>query len=229
MKIHKHIEKGESHKVFCEDFLVEKSLTETEAIIAVFDGCSSGKNSHLASSLAAKVLENSLQTVKDGRFIFSEFCFSYLKSLFDVAEILNLSTEEFLTTCILAKVSDNKIEILAFGDGLLKIDDQFIELDEQNSPDYFIYHKNKADEELKSLLSEKINIFENCLDISIATDGISSFVDKTSKSFPNISKELLTGDFLKGNPSMLTRKLNILKKREQIFPLDDVSVIRVCL
>ena len=58
MRIHTLLKRGFSHKDFCEDFLLCKALDEKYLLAGVFDGCSSGVDSHFASALFAKIVKN---------------------------------------------------------------------------------------------------------------------------------------------------------------------------
>lgn len=57
MKIYSALKIGEFHPVFCEDFNVVEKLSENWMLIAVMDGCSSGKDSHFASALFGEIIK----------------------------------------------------------------------------------------------------------------------------------------------------------------------------
>ena len=232
MKYIKHIRRGILHKTFCEDFLIDEIINDKYRILGVFDGCSSGIDSHFASALFGKTVITVAKKLhqKSKEITLKNIIYKTIKSLKNTKKKLNLDTNELLSTMILMLVDTEikTVDIIAIGDGYLSINDQITNIDQKNQPDYLAYHfdkiSNKVEFEIfynKQLIFNKIKV----KDITISTDGIDTFQNSSSE----INEiEYLTKDlFLKDNIAMLSRKCNILKKRYNLENTDDLAIIRV--
>ncbi len=242
MEVYQLIRKGEMHKDFCEDFLLSFDINERYSVYGVFDGCSTGIDSHMASALIAKVAKAEMKClVMEGvsslRNFLSDVIFNTMSTLRNIRNDLFLETNELLSTVVLLIIDKtlNIGETLVIGDGFLSINGQSINIEQDNAPDYLAYYLDEL---------ENINDFEVWLgehsrryninevkDISLATDGVRSFqvadasIETNSRPVP--SDFLTKNNFLLHNKSMLTRKLNILRTKYRLVNQDDIAMIRI--
>ena len=232
MKYIKHIRRGTLHKTFCEDFLIDEIINKKFRILGVFDGCSSGIDSHFASALLGKIIISVTKKLnqKSKEITLKKIIYRTSKHLKNTKKKLNLETNELLSTMILMLVDTEKetANIIAIGDGLLSINKQVTNIDQKNQPDYLAYYldeinnyKNFEDYYNKQLIFSNIKIE----DITISTDGIYTF--QNSQSEINVIENLTKDLFLKDNIAMLSRKCNILKKKYNLKNADDLAIIRV--
>jgi hypothetical protein len=222
MKTYSLLRKGEAHPVYCEDFLWTFE-NETQAVGAVFDGCSGGKESHFASALIGKTLRNyaTLPTLK----AMVKATFQDLKK---IVKLLNLDAEDELLATVLLALYDKdtqKCEILVIGDGFVLIDDKLHEIDQNNQPDYLGYHLEDDFEIWWS--TQRIYRVEKPQKIAISTDGIDTF--RTNKidlpeDFNPINFLLFDSQWV-NLPTMLHRKANILHTQYGYLPYDDIGVV----
>lgn len=242
MEVYQLIRKGEMHKVFCEDFLLATKLNDQFAVYGVFDGCSSGTDSHLASALLAKIVRKEMQKlvkepVSSINKLLSDTIYGTMSSLHQIRNDLNLATEELLSTLILIAVDSysNSASIVAFGDGFISINGKAEVIDQNNSPDYLAYYLDEIGSinDFESWLKEKARFFEisKIHDVSISTDGINSFQCSEiaeEDDAPIIPSEYYTNNtFLLHNKSMLARKYNILRTKYRMVNQDDIAIIRI--
>jgi hypothetical protein len=144
---------------------------------------------------------------------------------------LHLKDDELLCTLILLIVDFNKDTgySMIIGDGLISVNGQLIEYEQDNKPDYLGYH---IGEEFESWYkSQKQYLAINKIeDISISTDGIFTFArfdknnylsEKDPIDYMLINKE---GEEIE---NMLNRKLSILERDCGVRPTDDLGIIRI--
>jgi serine/threonine protein phosphatase PrpC len=242
MEVYQLIRKGEMHRDFCEDFLLSFDINEQYSVFGVFDGCSTGIDSHMASALIAKVVKAemeclALEPISSLRNFLNDAIFNTMSTLRNIRNDLFLETSELLSTIVLLVIDKTfKIgEALVFGDGFLSINGQSVNIEQDNAPDYLAYYLDELDNitDFEAWLAEHSNryIIDEVKDVSIATDGISSFhVADTSieaNGRPVPSDFLTKNDYLLHNKSMLARKLNILRTKYRLINQDDVAMIRL--
>ncbi len=242
MEVYQLIRKGEMHKDFCEDFLLSFDIDERFSVYGVFDGCSTGIDSHMASALIAKVVKAemeclALEPVPSLRNFLSDTIFNTMSTLRNIRNDLFLETNELLSTIVLLVIdkSSNIGEALVFGDGFVSINGQSINIEQDNAPDYLAYYLDELENivDFEAWLNDHSNRYtiEGVQDISIATDGIGSFqladasIETNGRPVP--SDFLAKNDFLLHNKSMLARKLNILRTKHRLINQDDVAMIRI--
>ncbi len=242
MEVYQLIRKGEMHKDFCEDFLLASELSERYSVYGVFDGCSTGIDSHVASGLLAKVVKAEMEclvieNVKSLEKLLSETVFNTMSTLRNIRNDLFMKTNELLSTMILFVVDkiNNKGEVLVFGDGFVAINGQSISIEQNNTPDYLAYYldelENFDDFEIWLTNHSKRYKVEDIVDVSLATDGVKSFqkanstIDAMNEPVP--SDFLAKDNFLLHNKSMLSRKCNILKTKHRLINQDDIALIRI--
>jgi hypothetical protein len=243
MFIHSLLKRGSLHKENCEDFLFQHQISQEFYICGVFDGCSSGKDSHFASALMAKTLKSVAASIKPDPSaslddLLKVALFQTIKKIHQIRQSLKLQTDELLATIILLITNQfQKTKIICIGDGFLSLNNQNIEIDENNQPNYLAYDlDNLISPEYFLKWYEKLpHVYEidQITDVSISTDGILSFsVDgfaKTSAFDESVDpcNYLMKDQFLLQNPSMLARKINILKNKYHLTHLDDLGIIRL--
>lgn len=242
MEVYQLIRKGEMHKDFCEDFLLVSEPVEQYSFYGVFDGCSSGQDSHLASGLLAKIVRAEVQFLVDEPItslnkLLSDTILNTMSTLRNIRNDLLLDTNELLATMILLVVDNHSrtAEILVFGDGFVSVNGKPELIDQDNSPDYPAYHLDELDaiddfESWLKLHSKHYEISE-IRDISIATDGIASFQQSEAVAVeagvPVPVDFLSDNTFLLHNKSMLSRKCNILRSKYHLVNQDDIAMIRI--
>lgn len=244
MKVYSVLRKGESHPVFCEDFLIAESLLGPYQLFAVMDGCSSGQDSHFASTLIGKLLVKIIRQIRKSEGLLLVFSrnqpsVEYItrvviqklrEELTIIIENLDLSIAEVLSTLTLMIYDDEKNQayILVLGDGVIAINHEVTIIDQNNQPEYLAYYLEDKFELWYAQQKHKFFV-DNPRDISISSDGIESF--RTLN--PNIPEDfdpihyLLVDNYLENNIQMLSRKTNILQSQYGFLPADDLSIVRV--
>jgi len=248
--IYSLLKQGADHKNWCEDFNFFHDYEGQYFVSAVFDGCSSGRDSHFASTLFARLFENTCkehmvlgdETPKE---LSKQLLYSFSCRLKRVKEDLGLNTNDLLATIILLvrDVRDNSGYIAVIGDGFVSINGQRHEIEQSNAPNYIAYHLGDIND-LSSFenwydgIVETPRFAKNVIDftvpqirdVTIATDGITSYVPNHGVS-PDIEDPAayLSEDirFL-GNPTMLERKVNILRNKGWNHR-DDLGIYRIVI
>lgn len=217
-------------------------MGESYYLGAVLDGCSSGEDSHFASALMGKLLKKIGKGISQEENLLFEsppltaekIAIKVLKKLFwelrDVRKQLGLTNAEILSTLVLLVYDENKKQayIIAIGDGMIAIDGEVHEIDQDNMPDYMAYHLNHSFDQWQQK-QEHIFRIDNPKEIGISTDGIDTFrTHKTDnpEGFSPIDF-LLLDNTLENTQNMLNRKVNILQTKYGYLPADDISIIRV--
>jgi len=242
MYIHQLLKRGENHKEFCEDFLLAYDLSQRYAIYGVFDGCSSGTDSHFASALFAKVFKAELDYLEPDTFETTKEALNRallhgIESLTTVRDNLLLETDEMLSTIILFLVDkiDMSGDIIVIGDGFLSINGEIHKIEQNNQPDYLAYYFDQINtfEDFEQYLSKHGIQFhvDKIIDVSISTDGIGTFQKMDKENYENNAPYpldfLIRDEYLATNKSMLSRKCNILRTKYGFTHMDDLGMIRV--
>ncbi|NIF07524.1 protein phosphatase 2C domain-containing protein [Chryseobacterium sp. Tr-659] len=242
MNIYSTLQIGDYHTHHCEDDLLIKKINSDKMVCAVMDGCSTAMDSHFASTLVGKILrkiiiEKGYKALyeKDLQRNLDEELKTIIKDLFDellfVKNHLMLDEKELLTTLIIL-IYDSKIDkgiILTIGDGVICINGNLTEFDRDNKPDYIAYHLHKN---FDDWYATQQKVFFDCLnDISIATDGILSFL-KVKKTFAsdeiiNCAEFLMINQQNKETEEMLNRKIKQLEHQYGVKASDDLAMIRI--
>lgn len=234
---------GEFHTDHNEDYRIIEDAGKSYTLIAVMDGCSSGTDSHFASTLIGKILrklarqeayrayaEKQQKEIKDLIEHISLKLFEELGSLY---RQLDLNKDEILSTLILGIINTeiNSAEFIIIGDGLIHVDGENFEYESDNKPDYIGYHLN-MDKHIwfqTRVLNRSIDKFT---DLTISTDGIFTFKNHDGKSYPPISEDGIINEFCTDktnidNPNKLKRSLLKIKNEFGLMPSDDLTMIRV--
>jgi hypothetical protein len=245
MKFYELTQIGEFHVNHNEDYLIIEECGKALKLIAVMDGCSSGTDSHFVATLVGKILrklakqeayreyaEKQQKNIKDltksiTLNLFEELGYFYRK--------LDLNSDEVLTTLILGLVNAEKknAEFVIVGDGLIHIDGENFEYENNNKPDYIGYHLNMDKNEWYEEKTSKMSI-ENFNDLTISTDGIFTMKNHDGKSYPSINESQIIDKFFKDksnlkNPNKLKITLLEIKDEFGLMPSDDLTMIRIIL
>lgn len=242
-QIYKAIQIGEYHFNHCEDYLFTSDLGDDKLLCAVMDGCTTAIDSHFISTMVGKILRKI--SVEEGYKIMyepnSEFLSldmhlrSILRRVFSELIVsknqLMLQAEEMLTTLVILLLDKktNQGIILAIGDGLISVNGNIIEFEQDNKPDYLGFHLSEDFDSWYDIQSQKVT-FDNYQDISIATDGISLFSQvaksTTDEKIDPINYLLINTDHVE-NAEMLNIKIKRLENKFGLVPTDDVAIIRL--
>jgi hypothetical protein len=242
METYQIIRRGLIHKNFCEDFLFTHQIKNRYNIYAVFDGCSTGVDSHFASALMAKTIKAELEFIdkedlESAELLLDALVYQSTQSLKEIRNALMLNTEELLSTMIVLVHDEytNSGKILVFGDGFVSINSVNHTIDQNNQPEYIAYYLDMINcyedyEKIVADYGKKFSI-DKLSDVSISTDGINTFQKdgsvETEENISNPADFLVQNDYLRNNPSMLARKCNILKTKFGFINQDDIAIIRV--
>jgi GMP synthase PP-ATPase subunit len=242
MNLYSTLQIGDYHLNHCEDDLLIKKISSDKVVCAVMDGCSTAMDSHFASTLIAKLLRKVIIEAgyralyeKDNQHSLEEELKEIIKGLFKeiifAKNHLMLDEKELLTTLIILIYDITKDEglVLAIGDGVVCINGNITEFDRNNKPDYLAYHLHEDFENWYSVQYQKI-FFDHLDDVSIATDGISSFsqIKKTdSDEVINFVEYLMINQNNNDTEDMLNRKLKQLEHQYGVKPTDDLAIIRI--
>jgi len=206
------------------------------------DGCTMGADSYFASTLVGKLLRKVCKA-KAYKELYhrgevasaGENLKSIVKDLFAELVIaknqLMLERNELLTTLILLVYNSNTQTgvVLVIGDGLVNINGTTMEFDQDNKPDYIGYHLSE-DFETWYAMQKQIIHFNKLKDVTIATDGITTFTAikhvKTGVAIDPL--DFLTNEATgSDNTEMLNMKLKALENIHGLKPTDDLGVVRV--
>jgi len=237
MLIHQHIKRGSNHPDYCEDFLIF-SEKDDYLLAGVFDGCSSGSDSHFASALIGKTIKAEFQKLKPEpknkpENILKALLLNSFTSLKNLSKTLLLDKDnELLSTVILFLYNLNKNEgiIIVAGDGVISVNGKLMVIDQKNMPDYPAYYlddiSDKQSFEKWYQNHSKQYLIDKLEDVSISTDGILSFIFQEQEKIKP-EEYLLNDHFLINNKAMLGRKINILNKKYNLQNFDDLGIIRI--
>ncbi len=244
MSIYELTQIGAFHENHCEDYVLSCPISDHRFLLAVLDGCSMGDESFFASALLGKILR---KVAKDLYYLSSyrspsppeilEQLRYILQQLFEelifLQNRLYLESSHLLTTLLIAVV-DNKhqqAEVGIFGDGLVVVDGQTYEFDQDNSPDYLAYHLGSGFDVWWQNQEQRLSL-TGLKDISLSTDGIFSFRNFEEQAYPDpnvaIQKLLMEIDNSE-NDRTLIKQLKQLQDREKILPGDDLGIVRAIL
>nr|GFC43114.1 hypothetical protein [Tanacetum cinerariifolium] len=244
MRIYSALQIGAYHTNHCEDYLLTSEVGESKMLCAVMDGCTMATDSYFASTLVGKLLrkiakEKGYQELYEPAASGSlDDCLkSILKDLFvelrHVQNQLMLDERELLTTLLILLLDLKSAQgiVLVIGDGLVGIDGELHEFDQDNKPDYIGYHLKENFESWYSRQKQRVT-FDNAKDISISTDGIFTFVPAPQPNTPQSIDPvefLVTDSSNRENSEMLNSKLRKLARVHGLTPTDDFAMVRIIL
>lgn len=243
MKFYELSHIGEFHVNHNEDYMVSEDSGNNRKLIAVMDGCSSGTDSYFASTLIGKLLrkiakqESYREYVEKRETELTDQLERISLQLFEQLSYLNgqldLKSDEILSTLILAIVDtkQHRAEIVIVGDGLIHLNGENIEYENDNKPDYIGYHL-KMDKHLwYQTRTQKLTV-EKIDDLTISTDGIHTFKNFDGKNYKEINQDEIMFKFFRdrseiNNVNKLRKTLIDIKDRNGLVPSDDLTMIRV--
>lgn len=207
------------------------------------DGSSMGDDSHFASGLIGKLLRRIARQTNLKTFAertnptTAELLKMTLETLFaDLRRLkadLDLSDTEVLSTLMLAIVDtrERNAEIIVVGDGVIACDEEIVEFNQENKPDYLGYHLAEDFEDYWNSLTQRVSA-SDFLDLAMASDGVFSFKPFSHDSYrPVTESELLTFLLLdrEEGPTENTyrRKLMYISSTFGLKASDDLTVVRV--
>ena len=146
---------------------------------------------------------------------------------------LLLDREELLNTLLLAIVdtAEKKGDFICVGDGLICINNELIEFEQDNRPDYLGYHLSESFETWFAGQKQRTTRL-GIDDFSLATDGIftfSKFDSALYDSAGDIIDTLLTNDEGSNSSNMLNSKMIEIRKNWGLKPTDDLAIVRVIM
>lgn len=234
---------GEFHINHNEDFLISEEAGNNRKVIAVMDGCSSGTDSHFASTLIGKLIRKIAKQQAYREYAQKEtyelgiqlelIALQLFEELSNLNRQLDLKSDEILSTLILAVIDTNecKAEILVVGDGFIHYNGKNVEYENDNKPDYIGYHLNMDKHLWFQTRTQKLTI-DKIEDLSISTDGIHTFKNFDGKAYPEISQNEIMDRFFVSkkeldNSNKLKKTLIEIKNSNGLMPSDDLTIIRV--
>lgn len=242
MRIYQTVKIGELHTNHCEDYAVIESIGNQKMLFALMDGCTMGTDSYFASTLVGKLLrkiavERSYQTLYDKEKNSSieddtkEILKLLMLNLKQVKNTLLLKDDELLCTLVLLIIdfSSNTGQIFVIGDGVVCINGNITEFEQDNIPDYLGYHLGEDFEDWYKKQKQVITI-NDIRDISISSDGIFTFEGldkrKSDVTLDPVNYLLIDKEHYEIK-NMLTKKINNLEEVYGLRPTDDISIIRI--
>jgi hypothetical protein len=242
MKVHTLLRMGTHHTNHCEDYVVVESLGPGRLLCAVMDGCTMGTDSYFAATLVGKVLrkiatEKNYQSFYEnsGGLAAGAEVKEILRALFTELKHLKgrllLREDELLTTLLLGVLDTDAGagQVMVIGDGLVSIDGQLAEYEQDNRPDYLGYHLGEDFEAWYARQTQVIDV-SHFSDLSLASDGIFTFAPYDKRTYHGYADPvayLLTDRQDEGLPTMLQKKFTFLEQQCGVQPTDDIGIVRI--
>jgi len=233
---------GDFHTLACEDFLISEPLTCQHKLIAVMDGCTMAKESVFASILIGKILRKTAKEYyyldfvtplrSDAKTLLWKVCKELFEQLTKQQHFLHLDKEELMCTLIIGIIDTGtkSAELLVVGDGLIVVDGEAFDFDQDDKPDYLGYHLEEDFEKWYAHQKQFVSV-PSFADLSISTDGMYSFknFENTSAtlSYTAIIQKLLLKLPMADENNFLKRQIERLKREDGHFLTDDLAVIRL--
>jgi hypothetical protein len=238
-----HTQIGTHHTDHNEDAFLTAEITDRHLLLAVMDGCSSGTDAHFATGLIAKVLRRIAKQTNLRSFaertsptteqLLKDTLRTLLADLARLSSDLDLDQVELLSTLVLAIVDtqDRHAEIVVIGDGVIACDEEIIEFDQQNKPDYLGYHLHEDFDDYWNLLTQRVTATD-FLDLALASDGVFAFRAFSHDSYRPVTEEELISFLLchrdEGpDETAYRRKVIYISNTFGLKPTDDLTVVRV--
>lgn len=230
---------GTHHIQHNEDQILKIEITSNQSLMAVMDGCSMGDESHFASSLIKKSLQTiakhfsyrsfiELQSISNKDLI-EHVLHALHKKLNEIKNLLILDTNDLLSTLLLVIIDHKtrRAEAVCIGDGLIQYDNNIIEWNQDNKPDYLAYHLTRNSDDWLQSIHQRVTI-DNFQKLSICTDGIFTFRNEAYQlcDEQEMIAQLLTTK-LSFDPANNLHKTLLKLRRSNINHTDDLSIISV--
>ncbi len=202
-----------------------------------------GTDSHFAAGLITKVLRriakqtNLRSFAEQTTHTTAGLLKASLRTLFNDLKRLNaeldLADDELLSTLLLAIVDtrERNAEIVIIGDGVIACDEEILEFNQENKPDYLGYHLHEDFEDYWNLLTQRVSA-QDFLDLALSTDGVFSFRPFSHDSYRPVTEEELLSFLLLhreegAEDTAYRRKVIYVKNTFGLEATDDFTVVRV--
>ena len=240
MRIYTTLQIGELHTNHCEDYFITAEIGKNRILCAVMDGCTMGTDRYFAATLTGKLLRKISKEYSYKEFLSKESAGLELtlekitRQLFEelrsAKNILQLEREEVLNTLLIGVIDTNNRsgEFLCIGDGLICINKQLYEFEQDNKPDYLGYHLHEEFNRWYGSQQQRITA-QDLQDFSLVTDGIFTFKKFDNKTYArpgNVIDYLLFDEEGSDNSNMLNSKLLDIQTNWGLKPGDDLAIIR---
>lgn len=243
MKAYTLLRMGEHHTNHCEDYAVVEPLGSNRLLCAVMDGCTMGTDSYFAATLVGKVLRKIATEKNYGSFYdkneaskpVDAHVKEVLRALFTELKHLKgrllLKDDELLSTLMLLVLDTGTGEgqVIVVGDGLVCINGQLTEYEQDNRPDNLGYHLGADFDAWYARQTQIINT-SGFSDLSLSTDGIFTFAPYDKRVYhwqTDPVTYLLTDREDEDLPTMLHKKFIFLERQCGVRPTDDLGIIRI--
>ena len=237
-----HSRIGTNHTDHNEDAYLTAEITDRHLLLAVMDGSSMGTDSHFAAGLIAKVLRRIAKQTNLRSFAertthtATGLLKDTLRTLFTDLKRLNadldLADDELLSTLLLAIVDtkEQNAEIVVIGDGVVACDEEILEFDHDDKPDYLGYHLHEDFDDYWNLLTQRVTA-RDFQDLALSTDGVFSFRPFSYDSYRPVTEEELISFLLLhreegAGETAYRRKLVYVKSTFGLEATDDFTVVR---
>ncbi len=245
MKPYSLLQIGTFHTTHCEDDLITAEVGPGRLLLAVMDGCTMGTDSHLPSTLCAKLLRKIARELDFAAFRerqtmdLPDLQHTILQRLFEELRFLQnhiqLEKSELLCTLILAvlDVKTKTAEVIVVGDGWVDCNGIGTEFEQDNRPDYLGYHLHEGFEQWYAAQTQRLSLAD-VHDLSIASDGILSFQQAVVGEFPALDSEGIVQTLLRdkagsASSTMLQAQLKHIAQHHGQKPTDDLAILRIVL
>jgi hypothetical protein len=240
MRIYTTLQIGELHTNHCEDYFITAEIGKNKLLCAVMDGCTMGTDSYFAATLTGKLLRKICKEYSYKEFLSKDSAGLQLaleqitRQLFEemrsAKNILQLERDEVLNTLLIGVIdtANRSGQFLCIGDGLICINNQLFEFEQDNKPDYLGYHLNEDFNSWYNKQQQRIAAL-HIQDFSLATDGIFTFKKFDNKTYAtpgNVVEYLLVDKAESNNSNMLNSKLLDIQTSWGLKPGDDLAIIR---
>lgn len=219
-----------------EDHLLIDESVNGNLVIAVMDGCGSASESHWASGLIGKLVKNAVTRINEQPESFStdELARSIFEHVFhsmiSAKKLMGLDEMELFSTLLLAVINpDNRtFTLLKSGDGLYAMDENFQEIDQNNTPDFMAYHFELPFVEYFDEHVIKISGSFNKRFL-LSTDGILKMNDleRTKTKEWLVENGLLSIMKEPVQKNSLKKRYDFLRQKHQMYPMDDLAMIAI--
>jgi hypothetical protein len=240
MRIYTTLQIGELHTNHCEDYFITAEIGKNKLLCAVMDGCTMGTDSYFAATLTGKLLRKISKEYSYKEFFskgsagLQQTLETITRQLFEelrsAKNILQLEREEVLNTLLIGVIDtgNRSGEFLCIGDGLICINNQLYEFEQDDKPDYLGYHLHEEFDSWYGKQQQRITA-QDLQDCSLATDGIFTFKKFDNKTYANagdVVEYLLVNIEESNNSNMLNSKLLDIQTNWGLKPGDDLAIIR---
>ena len=208
----------------CEDSSFVREYADY-IIGGIFDGCSTGVNSHFASQLYSYIFQS--QSLRFLDFTDNDCIHSIRDRLVPIANQLNLSHMNLLSTIVLFEynIFTEQLKVRTLGDAVYYVNGVEYVVDQNNEPDYLAYHMNEGYYNFQDYLDKyPVTLYYDVKTFAICSDGILSFERSQFLEPAKIENPIQHMLQPPNSTNFLTRMFNVLTKQKYIIK-DDLSII----